>query len=389
MRTRTTAPAAALLAAALLGTAAAAGAAPKTDKDPLADFQADLSAGAVSASELLGVAPSAVSTLQTPKDFIAALDAMDANGGKAGFGLAFTPSRTRFAPVSIARYRQNLGARVWAGTTLSYAQNTTTLAGTDYRQQAYALRLAWYWNAEDDPFVAGYTAFEKCDPLKKLEQDRGRIFVELMAKLQAQGVPAAELDERARAQLPAEMADNEFRLRASRLYRECVDAGIKGAREKWNATQLALMLGEGRIRDAAGAPGSLSLGRHAAFTAALGPNADSLVNLTLRHTQKALDTSTLASTPAYRSNTLVGARWTYRAAELEDLYGLAEISNAKSNRPSTASIFKFALGVDKRLSEGLWIQLRVGRNHTADGRTEQTTALMSLKFSPQSTLLAR
>lgn len=358
-------------------------------QDPLAKYQADLSAGAISANEILGLTTSAVTTIQSPKDFVAALNAQSSDAGKAGFGLAFTPARTSFAPVSIADYTTRTGSRVWAGTTFSYAQNTKAQGGVDYRQEAYAARVAWYLNAEDDPYVAGFLAFAKCDPLTKLEQSRGTVLVELMAKLSAQGIPSAELEAKALAQLPAEMNDKAFLAKASRLYKQCVDTGIKEAKDKWNASQVALMIGEGRIRNPLAGAQSLSLGRSASLAVALGPNKDSLVNITVRRTDKALDVSTIAGTPVFKSSNLVGARWTYRAMDTEDLYALAEISNAKAKDPASSGVFKVAFGVDKRLSEGMWIELRLGRNRTQDGLTEQTTALMSLKFSGKSTLLSR
>jgi hypothetical protein len=72
--------------------------------------------------------------------------------------------------------------------------------------------------------------------------------------------------------------------------------------------------------------------------------------------------------------------------ETQDLYALAEVSNAKATSTNVSNIFKYAVGVDKRLMDGVWIELRLGRNHTQDGKSEQTTALMNLKFSPKSSL---
>lgn len=376
------------LAALIAVTSARAADAPSSDKDPISKYQADLSGGAVSASEILGVTQTAVTTLQTPKDFTAALGALTSDGGKAAFGVAFTPARTTFAPVSIAAYVSNSGARIWAGTTFSYAQNTRTEGSVDYRQQAFAVRVAWYVKAEDDPFVAGYSAFAKCDPLTKLEQQRGTIMVQLMERLAKERVPPEQREAKAQALMPAEMANKAFIARASVEYKECVDSGVADAKAKWNTSQVALALGEGRIRGAAAGSSDLSLGRNASLTLALGPNPDSLVNLTLRRTNNSLDVSTIAGTPAYKSNNLAGLRWTYRSVDTQDLYGLAEISNAKANNPATSSVFKYAIGIDKRLAEGRWLEFRLGRNRTQDGKEDQTTGMMTFKFSPSSTLFA-
>ena len=365
----------------LLALAAAASSA--ADKDPIADYQADLSAGPVSASEILGLSASAITTIQSPKDFVVALNALSSDTGKAGFGLSFTPARTRFAPVSIAEYRASLISRAWAGTNFSYAQNTVSQGGVDYSQQAYALHLALYLDKDDDPAVAAYNGFENCTALLKLAEDRTDRLLAIRKQLQAQGVPAEDLNARATEQLKKE---DKFATEATPVYKACVDSAINRAKAKWNASQLALTAGDGTIHNPATGSSHLSLGSMYSVAAAVGPNADNLLNVTVRRNVNALELSSIATTPTYKSSTLAGARWTYRAIDTQDLYALAEVSNAKASSTTTSGVFKYAVGIDKRLTEGLWIELRVGRNHTQDGSSEQTTALMSLKLSPKSSL---
>lgn len=180
-----------------------------------------------------------------------------------------------------------------------------------------------------------------------------------------------------------------FLRKASFAYKKCVDDAIAAAKARWNASQVSIAAGEGRIHGPGTGSPDLSLGRNVSLTFAYGPNPNSLVNLTLRHTSEALDVSTIANTPVYKSDSLAGLRWTYRAVDYKDLYAVAEISNAKANNPATASIFKYAVGVDKKLFEGVWLEFRVGRNRTQDGKEEQTTGMLTLKFSPSSTLLAK
>ena len=351
------------------------------DADPIAKYLADLSPGAVSAGEMLGLSSSAISNLQAPKDFVAALQALSSGSGKAGFGLSFTPARTRFAPVSISDYRQGAGSRLWAGTTFSYAQNVNTQGGVDYKQEAMALHLAMYLDKADDPALAGYEGFAKCTQLSKmafgLAARQNQIFLELMKQ------PGVDLDQanlQAKQQAEKEQAFSE---QAAPVYKACVSDAVDRAKAKWNASQVGLTVGQGWIQGPdAGAP-RLSLGRSASLALALGPNPDSLVNVTVRSTRQALDVSTIATTPDYKNSTLVAARWTYRALQAQDLYALAEISTAKGSSTGVSnSTFKSALGIDKRLSEGLWLELRVGRNRTADGKADQTTTLLNLKLSP-------
>lgn len=354
--------------------------------DPIADYQADLSAGAVSAGEILGLTGSAISTIQTPKDFIAALNAINSGAGKTGFGLSFTPGRTRVAPVSIAAYRDSLGARAWAGTAFSYAQNTNTLGSVDHRQEAYALRVAFYLKADDDPAVAGHIGFQDCVALIDLADARTRRMLEILKGLSKKN-PGLAPDARNEEAKKILAAEEPFALKAEPAYKSCVNTAIAQAKAKWNASQVALTLGEGTIRNPAADSSRLSLGRFGSLALAVGPNPDTLVNVTVRRTGRALELSTINdASPIYDTHTLVGARLTYRAIETQNLYALAEVSNVKASTTTTSNVFKYALGIDKRLAEGMWIELRVGRNRTQDGQSEQTTALMSLKLSPQSSL---
>jgi hypothetical protein len=369
------------LPALLILLAVVAPAANAGEKDPIADYQADLSAGAISAGEILGLSASAISTIQSPKDFVAAVNGLSSGGGNSGFGLSFTPARTRFAPVSISDYRMSLGWRAWAGTSVSYAQNTNTQAGVDFQQQAYAVHVAFYLNKDDDPAVAAYEGFEKCTDLVSMANFRTDRMLALRKDLRDKKVPDEVANEQAKQILAKE---EPFAVKATPAYKACVDDAINRAKAKWNASQVGLTLGEGMIRDPAAGSSRLSLGHISSLALALGPNADSLVNVTVRHNDKALELSSISTTPSYKTSTLVGARWTYRAIDTQDLYALAEVSNAKASSTTTSNVFKYALGVDKRLTEGTWIELRVGRNHTLDGNSEQTTALMTLKLSPKS-----
>jgi hypothetical protein len=353
------------------------------DKDPIADYQADLSAGPVSANEILGLTASAVTTIESPKDFVVAIGALSSNGNKAGFGLAFTPARTRFAPVSIADYQTNPFLRAWAGTTFSYAQNTNTQGGVDYTQEAYALHLAYYLHEKDDPAIAGHKGFEECTALVKLAGDTADRLLAIRKQLRAEGVSDEDLNELARQRLKKE---EDFGSKATPVYKACVDDAITRAKAKWNASQLALTAGKGTIHDPATGSSRLSLGTIYSFAMALGPTTNNLLNVTVRRNLDALELSTIATTPTYKDSTLAGARWTYRAIDTQDLYAVAEVSNAKASSTTTSNVFKYAVGVDKRLTEGVWIELRVGRNHTQDGNSEQTTALMNLKLSPKSSL---
>jgi hypothetical protein len=353
------------------------------EKDPIADYQSDLSAGTVSASELLGLSPSVISTIRSPRDFVAAVDALNAGSTKAGFGLSFTPARTSFSPVSIGRYKTNLGARAWAGTSFSYAQNTATFGGIDYKQEAAAVNVTFFLKAQDDPAVASHDGFATCTNLVKLADQRTERLIAIRKELRDQGVSDEDLNDRARAVLAKE---NDFLTKALPEYKLCVDTAIARAKAKWNASQVSLTYGEARLRNAATGADDLRMGRVASMAIAMAPNEDSLVNLTVKRNDKGLNTATITGAPSYKSSNLAGLRFTYRAMDAKDLYVLAEMSNAKASNVPNDNVFKYALGVDKRIAEGIWVELRLGRKSSATGQAAQNAALMSLKLSPQSSL---
>lgn len=354
------------------------------DEDPIANFQADLSPGAISAADILGLSASAITAIESPKDFVAAVNGLSSNGGKAGFGLSVTPARTSFAPVSIGAYSSNGWLRAWAGTSFSYAQNTNTLGGIDYSQQALAVHLAWYVHSLDDPAVAAQKAFESCTELRNLAQAKTNRMLAIVAELRKKqpDAPADVINAQARQQLEREEKEDKF----TPAYKACVDEAVNGAKAKWNASQVAVTLGEGTIRNPATGSSHLSLGSQYSVAGTLGPSTNNLINITVRRNVNALELSSIAATPTYKSSTLAGARWTFRALDTKDLYALVEVSNVKASSTTTSNVFKYAVGVDKRLTEGIWIELRWGRNHTQDGSSEQNTALMSLKLSPKSSL---
>jgi hypothetical protein len=174
-----------------------------------------------------------------------------------------------------------------------------------------------------------------------------------------------------------------MRDKATQAAKQCVDAAATKAADKWNASQVSYTLGAGWVQGAAADAPRLSLGRSLNLSAALyaGPNA--LANLTLKRTNKAIDTDTLATTPVYKGSTLAAARWTFGHGDKAGLFVLAEISNAKSSSGTVDnSAFKAALGLDKRLWDGGWLEFRIGRKRSIDTGKDSTVGLLNLKVAP-------
>lgn len=382
---------------ATLGTAQAA------EGDDLKDYLVDINGGAVGAHEILGLPASVVSAIQTPKDFVAALNTASGDAGKAGFGISFTPARSGFRPmaVSIGDYanKSNLFTRVWGGTTFSYAQGGKTIDGIDYRQSAVAVQVNYYLDPEDDPSIAARKSFAECAPhamsnVEFLTEVDKRWQSKIAAKggTQLTGNEIAALKSEVEAEVKAENASSGLfkALRDSKAAaKKCVSDGYKKAKEKWNKSVVGLTLGQGWIKGPAGGLGRRSLGRHAALSLAWAPRElnNSLLNLTIRRVDREVDTSTLAGTTAFKSSSLAAARYTYGYGEDQDTYLIAELSNAKARKMTEANAaFKSALGIDRKIGDGMWLELRVGRSRAADSGKTENKALFNLKLSPEAKL---
>jgi len=385
-------------AAALTGSAVALAA---SDADPIGDFQADISPGNVSAADILGLPASAITSIHAPKDFVAVIGGLNSDKASQGFGVSFTPARTRMMPVTIGDYSNNMASRLWASTTFSYAQNRPTYGDAEYHQDAVAIHGSYYLKPLDDPAVAVHAAFANCKPVKVAMSELGDDLNKLRKDVRVEIIAAQRTLGKSEAEATAvadELADTVSRPRQEALRREkreqftvaarqCVDDAAARAAAKWNASQLAYTLGAGWVRGSGGGAPRLSLGRSVYLAAALqsGPNA--LTHLTVKHTSKAVDTDTLATTPVYKASTLAAARWTYGHGDKAGLFALAEVSNAKASRATVDnSVFKAAIGLDKRLFDGGWLEFRIGRKRSIDGGKEETVGLMNFKLAPGASL---
>jgi hypothetical protein len=371
---------------AILGATAATAA----DTPDLKQFLVDIGPGAVGAHEILGLPASVVSNIQTPKDFTAAVSAANGDAGKSGFGIAFTPARSGFRQlaVSIGDYSTdgNVFTRLWGGTTFSYAQGGKTLAGVDYEQQAVALQVSYYLRKDDDPSIAARAAFVNCKARMVDEAAFTDKVLKLWeAKRKALGPnPTQEQEAAVKDELRAEVKAD---FAAAGV--ECVAKGFKDANAKWNKSQLGLTLGQGWIKGPAGGLGRTSLGQHAALTLAWAPQdmQNSLFNLTVRRVSREVDTGTLAGTPSFKSSSLAALRYTYGYGEGQDTYLLAEVSNVKASKLTESNAaFKSALGIDRRIGKGVWLELRAGRSRTEAAGKEETKVLFNLKLSPEATV---
>ena len=373
-----------------------AGAATAQDKpeDPIKPFLENIAPGPQSAHDMLDLAHTAVTNLQSSQDWLGVIGAGSGGKAKSGFGVAFTPGRSdvRALAVSLGDYADAKKPlkRLWGATTISYARNQAKHDGSDYRQTALFLQTTYYPTATDDPVVAGYEGVKACVKdkekgaefnqavLRRVKAERQR----LAGRLSDADFDA--LEKRIKAEESTTMALLASGAEETRL---CAKAAMDAASAKWNTTRAGLAVGQGWLEG--GTAGRVSLGQHLSVSAAYAPAGwdDSLFNLTVRQVRREVDLGTLASTPAFRSNTQAALRYTYNAGAARNVFALAEVSTSrKRGITQSNTAFKQALGVDYKVGKSLWIEFRWGRARSADGSGDENRSLLSLKFSPEGQL---
>lgn len=354
--------------------------------DELGSYLADIGGGPVAAHEILGLPAGAVTQLQSPKDVVVAIDKANGEAGKEGFGVAISPARIGNSPLAlgIASYSTNSWLRAWGGTSFSYAQRSKEYDAVSYKENAVAVHVNYYLDAEDDPVVAARRAFVDCAPRVALNDEFTQ---EVLARFEARRLVSSmsESDiEALKKEIRGDVLFDKFKASGAAAVK-CVRDGYASAKAKWNASQMGITLGKGWIRGPTGGLARTSLAEHAAVTVGYSTKRmpDSLFNVTLRRVSHEVDTSTLAGTPTFKSSSLVAARYTYGHGDNQDTFLLAEISNAKESKLTEANAtFKHALGLDRKIADGIWIEFRLGRSRVTNGDGLETKALLNLKISP-------
>lgn len=368
---------------------------PAQPAESISDYLVSNSIGPVGASDLLGLSGT-VSNLQSPRDIALALGALGTRDTQAGFGIAVAPGRSAVGVRASSYVEEDaVFTRIWAGTTFSYAQNKKTIGTTDYSQSAVAVAVTYHLNYLKDPVVVAYRAMTGGDgPCKSglaaLDEAEEKVEAFILRRTKEeearlQRTPTKQEREAIVANAPAELeAAAKKKLAAVRT---CAHDAVKEAAKEWNSSRLQVMLGEARIRSAAGDGVRYTLGRYAAASLALKAGDNGLLNVTLRRAADELDVTTLAKTPIYKSGSKAALRYTHKAGKDNDQYGLVEVSNVKAATPTTSNAaFRYAFGLDRKLAEGLWLEFRFGRARIADGSKLENKGMLTLNFSPEATL---
>lgn len=336
-------------------------------KGTINDYLTDISGGTVTAAGLIGGAKSPITTIEGSQDLILAIQPFTSEESrKAGFGLAFTPAKSTLLPMAGSTYVSGPFMRLVGNMTMSYAQNEAIFAGQTTKRQAFSLSTVYYFRLKDDPVWVASETFKECAD-------------------KSGGTHAAAIDAIVRADPPLPAAERLAAIaalgdkRAADLF-PCIDKKI--AALPWNAAKASISIGQGRIRPDSGA--SLSLGRSWNLNAQLPAGDRGLLQFSLREARSGLDPTSLGKpTLVYTNSRLAAARLTWGGQATSDLRVMVEGSNSKSESAAAfRDTFMYALGIDKKLINGAWLEFRFGRNRTLDTGKETNTGLLTLSIAP-------
>lgn len=356
----------------------------------------DNAAGSVSAASLAGVESDTMAAVENVRDFSLLLKGFDSSA--KAFGVAITPARTNFPfpSYTLGEYAAE-GAfftRLMASLTLSYAQGKSDIDSTGFTRRAVSVSTSGFWKPGEDPVVivararqCGHAALDALgDDKPSLTQDDIDKLVEEASKAGSAGQVARKARRASQAQDAA----------AKKAWDDCITPILKQAEERWNRSRYSISFATGSIRRTDGSSESVNLGRTLAMSAVYGFDgvdafrlADrAAVMLTLRRSQKEPVLASLVAGPvAFRSSTIMAVRLSGGSPVFR---GLIEANNAKDTDITTSQrTLRRALGIDYRIMDGLWLNLRYGRQHKLDGSgQDETGSFLVLNYSP-SALLGR
>lgn len=367
---------------------------------PIDKYVVDVTAGAVSAGTLIGVAKTAITEVHTSQDLVLALQPLTSSSStsKNGFGLALTPFRTTIVPMDYEFYKRSVFTRALGSTTLSYAENTVTVGAIKYRKNAWSVDLSAFVDERDDPVFIGQSAADTVCNARTIELgqyagrrqeevDTAKVEVDRLAKIKE----PLNSDEQKKLQAARDKANDSLSAAKSAWEKasseavgylvKCVAEQIKAV--KWNAPRWQFSTGGiwGRPDDGQGQ--RQRAGTYATLNVLLKAGPSGAVYLSLRRSWNELDFKTFNDPTLLRkSSTLAAARYTYGSQDDNgNLKALGEVSNAKSDsQTSNNSVFKYALGIDKRIAKGVWLEFRLGKARAFDNGAQETTGLLNLNI---------
>lgn len=367
--------------------------------DDWTQYLVDDAAGSVSAASLLGISGEAVAPVENVRDLVASLKGLSSEGDNATLALSVTPGRTELAPVDHRWYYDSNWARLLANITIGYAQGDADIGGTAFERRATSIETGFIVDKKEDPVIMlGDTlaaAKGKCDlddPEKnpdvvlarKTERDK------LKAARKAAGSDANEGVDNTPEEVATLESDDIAKAEEAAI-NECFDEALKKLR--WNATRFSLMYGTGWIKPKSGGDqetlghtGVLSFTygfEQKVFGEWLKKSLAATVIYRYTSDEPILETLETAAVRKKDSSLVVGRL----AGGTEKIRGLIEVSDARSDDITASQrAFKQAVGLDVRVYDATWINLRFGRQRTIDGTENEIGSLLTISYSPSALL---
>jgi hypothetical protein len=338
----------------------------------------DYGKASVSAAALASVGGDDLTVVENLRDVAVALKG-DTPLSRKVFALSVTPSRTdwAFPRVSLADYATSRASRLIASTTLGYAQGESTHDNVDFRRRAWSIETSLFFDPKDDPVVA--VANAGC---AKAAND----------VLEAPSATPPSQTPKGASALRNVSAEKADKLKAAlKAYDDCADAELAKANKRWNRSRGSVSLATGWIHRADGTGSSERLGTTLAGGVVYGFDHVPMLRdnaawtLLLRRTSGEPVLKSLVSGPLQTKN---GTLWATRLSGGSSTFrGLVEFGS-KRERAATSSDLAFtrAIGIDLRVVDGLWLNLRSGKQRRVDGNGEQVGSLVTLSYSPSATL---
>jgi hypothetical protein len=183
------------------------------------------------------------------------------------------------------------------------------------------------------------------------------------------------------------LAPPELKEELDKRAADCRKLALSKAR--WNASRAWASWAKGQYRpDAGGATHSMGHVLVLGFTYGIGDfdakQAGALTVAAKRTSDEPTLATLSAAEPTRKSVTLSTLRGSYGT---ERIRGLLEVSNLKDGEPTASQrVFKQALGLDVRLTDGMWINFRAGKQRRIDNQGDEWGSTMSLSYSPAALL---
>lgn len=341
------------------------------------DLYSDKAAAAVSAISMLGLQAEALPVVENVRDIVIALKGASTGDKGQTFGLSITPARTSLTPMNLSTYASpNRFWRLLGSTNLSYAQGSAKVQGADFDQWGIAIQTSMFLDPSDDPVLALAMAHESnaCTVLSEAKppsKPPGSLPRDPGAETEGSAKPAPASPEETAA--------------VARRSDACRAAIADRLRIRWNRSQIATSFGTGRIKPSGGAGDEVSLGRIGVISGVWGIGERWALSGAYRRTDDApIATSLVTASPRSRT---INTGLVRIAAGSDHLRAVAQATTIRSRELTTAERdFRYAIGVDFRLYDDLWINFRVGRQYRIGGDKMETAGLLTVSYSPTALL---